>query len=145
MWGLSEVVAGLEDDISDEAGSLRNKLLQAVKRAKKSVKQPKFQRLKRRFTKTILRQRSKIEIAAENPKDTSYVKDQTSTEVPDIPDTEPTPPSDVMEVWFPGCHSGKHPQVLLFLFAYNMSRYRWRKCRELCQGLAGASHSSLDG
>lgn len=128
MWGLSEDVAVLEDDISDEVGSLRNKLLQAVKRAKKFVKKPKFQGMKRRFTKTILRRRSKIEIAAENSRETPYVKEQTSIEPPDTPDTEPTPLSDVLEVWFPGCHSGTHPQVLLFLFSHNMSRYRWWKC-----------------
>jgi hypothetical protein len=127
VWGLSEDVAVLEDAISDEVGSLRNKLLQAVKRAKK-LKKPKFQGLKRGFTKTILRRRSKTEIAAENPRETPCVKEQTSIEAPDIPDIEPTPLSDVMEVWFPGCHSGKHPHVSLFLFAHNMSRYRWRKC-----------------
>ncbi|KIK47266.1 hypothetical protein CY34DRAFT_74473 [Suillus luteus UH-Slu-Lm8-n1] len=63
---------------------------------------PKFQGMKRSFTKTILRRRSKIEIAAENP---PCVKEQTSIEAPDTPDTEPTPLSDVMEVWFPGCHT----------------------------------------
>lgn len=104
VWGLSEDVAVLEDAISDEVGSLRNKLLQAVKRAKK-LKKPKFQGLKRGFTKTILRRRSKTEIAAENPRETPCVKEQTSIEAPDIPDIEPTPLSDVMEVWFPGCHS----------------------------------------
>lgn len=102
---LSEVVAILEDNVSDEIGSLRNKLLQAVKRAKKYAGKPKLQGLKRGFAKTILRQRSKIEIVAENPRETTAVKDQTSVEVLDIPDTKPTPPSDVMEVWFPGCHS----------------------------------------
>ncbi|KAG1748599.1 hypothetical protein EDB19DRAFT_1682574 [Suillus lakei] len=102
---LCEVVADLEDSVSDEIGSLRNKLLRAVKRAKKLAKKPKFQGMKRGFTKKILRQRSKIEIVAENPGETTVVKDQTTVEVPDIPDIEPMPTPDVMEVWFPGCHS----------------------------------------
>ncbi|KAG1766203.1 hypothetical protein EDD22DRAFT_1012012, partial [Suillus occidentalis] len=63
---------------------------------------PKFQGMKRSLTKTSLRRRSKIEIAAENP---PCVKEQTSIEAPDTPDTEPTPLSDVLEVWFPGCHT----------------------------------------
>lgn len=102
---LSEAVAVLEDNISDEVGSLRNKLLQAVKHAKKFVKKPKCRGLKRSLAKAILRQRVKVEIATENPGDTHDVKGQASIEALDIPDVEPTPPSDVMEVWFPGCHS----------------------------------------
>ncbi|KAG1836357.1 hypothetical protein DFJ58DRAFT_818638 [Suillus subalutaceus] len=100
---LSEVIAALEDNVSDEIGSSRNKLPQVVKRAKKFAGRPKFQRLKRGFAKTVLRQRSQI--VAENPGETTVVKDQTSVEVLDIPDIEPTPPPDVMEVWFSGCHS----------------------------------------
>lgn len=147
MSRLSEVVTALEDNASDEIGSLQNKLLRGMKRAKKSAGKKRFQGLKRGFTKTILRQQSTIEIVIEKPGETTIVKDQTSVEVLDIPDTEPTLPTDVMEVWFSGCHSGERPQVLFLqiLFEHNMSRRRWRKCRELCQSLVGANHSSLDG
>ncbi|KAG1818458.1 uncharacterized protein BJ212DRAFT_1446354 [Suillus subaureus] len=100
---LSEIVAVLEDNVSDEIGSQRNKLPQAEKRAKKFARKLKFQGLKRGFAKTILRQRSKI--VAESVRETIVVKGQTSVEILDIPDIDPTPPSDVMEVWFPGCHS----------------------------------------
>jgi uncharacterized protein (DUF2235 family) len=95
---LSEAVTVLEDSISDEIGSRRNKLLRALKRAK-----PKFRGLKRGFAKTILRQRSQT--VAESPVETTIIKDKTDAEVYDNPDTEPTLPSDVMEVWFSGCHS----------------------------------------
>ncbi|KAG2155809.1 uncharacterized protein EDB93DRAFT_53072 [Suillus bovinus] len=100
---LSEAVTVLEDSVSDGIGSLRNKLLQTMKRAKKFM--GKFQGLKRGFTKTILRRRSNIEIVSEKPVETTVVKDQTSVQVLDIPDIEPTLPSDVMEVWFSGCHT----------------------------------------
>ncbi|KAG2151424.1 hypothetical protein DEU56DRAFT_777810 [Suillus clintonianus] len=99
---LCEAIAELEDSVSDEIGSLRNHLLQAVKRGRKFAKKPKFQGLKRRFAK---RQQSKIEIVPKNSGDTTVVKDQTSAEVLDVPDVEPIPPSDVLEVWFAGCHS----------------------------------------
>lgn len=100
---LSEVVTVLEDSVSDKIGLSQNKLPEAAKRAKKFAGKPKFQGLKRGFAKTVLRQRSKI--VAENSVETTVAKDQTSVEVVDVPDIEPTPPLDVMEVWFPGCHS----------------------------------------
>ncbi|KAG1742345.1 uncharacterized protein EDB91DRAFT_308015 [Suillus paluster] len=101
---LSEVVAELEDRASDKNASLRNKLLQAAKRGKKLVKRPKFQGLKYGFKK-IQRQQSTNEIVAEMPGETIVVKEETSVEVLDSPDVEPIPPSDVLEVWFPGCHT----------------------------------------
>ncbi|KAG1742356.1 uncharacterized protein EDB91DRAFT_1336135 [Suillus paluster] len=104
MSKLSEAVAELEDRASGKNGSLRNKLLQAVKRGKKLVKRPKFQGLKHGFKK-IQRQQSTNEIVAEMPGETIIVKEETSVEVLDSPDVEPIPPSDVLEVWFPGCHT----------------------------------------
>ncbi|KAG1906398.1 uncharacterized protein F5891DRAFT_1002156 [Suillus fuscotomentosus] len=105
MSRLSEIVTALEDNVSDEIGSLQNKLPRGMKRAKKFAGKKMFQGLKRGFTKTILRQQSTIEIVIDKPGETTVVKDQTSVEVLDIPDTEPTLPTDVMEVWFSGCHS----------------------------------------
>lgn len=100
---LLEVVAVSEDNVSNKIDSLRNKLLQTVKRREKTAGKPKFQWLKRNAAKTTLRQRSRV--VAENPWETAVVNNQTSVEVLVIPDTEPTPLTDVMEVWFSGCHS----------------------------------------
>ncbi|KAG0703790.1 hypothetical protein DFH29DRAFT_915099 [Suillus ampliporus] len=102
---LSEAVAELEDKASGKISSLVNKLLQAAKRGKKLVKKPKFQGLKGSFANKILRKRSRIVIVAETPGEIIVVKEETGVEEGDSPDIDPTPPSDVLEVWFSGCHS----------------------------------------
>ena len=115
MSKVSEAVAELEDKVSGKFGSLRDKFLQAAKHGKKLIKKPKFQALKRGFAKKVMHPRSKVEIVADNPGETTVVKEQTSAETPACPNIDPPPPSDVLEVWFPGCHSGKYTPVLLIL------------------------------
>ncbi|KAG2066291.1 hypothetical protein BDR04DRAFT_1106848 [Suillus decipiens] len=99
---LPEVVAVSEDNVSNEIGSPRNEHPQIVKRVEETAGKLKSQGLKRGFAETTLRKRSKI--VAENSEETTVVNNQTSVEAFDTPDMEPIPPSDVMEVWFSGCH-----------------------------------------
>jgi hypothetical protein len=98
---LREAVEGLEDKVS---GKFWNKL------QKYGKKMPKFEGVKRGFTQKIMRQRSKVKI--ERPGET-VVNEETDLEAVDYPNSEPEPSSDVLEVWFSGCHSGEHKHIFL--------------------------------
>ena len=112
MSKLREAVDAVEDRVSSKFGSLGNKLL---KLGKKSTKKPKHEGAKRGFSKIITRQ-SKVEIVAERTGET-VVNEDTNVEVFDCLDVEPEPvpipSSDVLEVWFPGCHTGKYARIFL--------------------------------
>jgi hypothetical protein len=110
---LRGAVEAVENRVSGKFGSLGNKLL---KLGKKSIKKPKHEGVKRGFSKIITRQRSKVEIVAERTGGT-VVNEDTNVEVLDCldvePEPEPKPSSDVLEVWFPGCHTGKYARIFL--------------------------------
>jgi len=116
---LREAVEAVENRVSSKFGSLGNKLL---KLGKKSTKKPKHEGAKRGFSKIITRQRSKVEIVAERIGET-VVNEEINVEVLDCldvepqpepePEPEPKPSSDVLEVWFPGCHTGKYARIFL--------------------------------
>lgn len=111
MSKLREVVEAVENRVSGESGSLKNRLLKV---RKKSTKKPKYEGVKRGFSKIIMRQRTKVEVVAERTGGT-VVNEETNVEVClDVePEPEPQPSSDVLEVWFPGCHTGKYARIFL--------------------------------
>lgn len=111
MSKLREAVDELEGKVSSKFASLQNKL---PKHGKKIMKKPKFEGVKRGFVKKIMRRRGGAVIVAETNGET-IVEEEINVEAIDCPNTEPAPSSDVLEVWFPGCHSGEYTCVFLII------------------------------
>jgi len=103
-------VVGLENKASGKFGLFRDKL----RRCRNNIMKKPKNGVKDGFTTIPQQSQDQVQVVTEGTGGTIANK-ETNLDADVPPDMEPEPSTDVLEVWFSGCHTGRHIHIPLIL------------------------------